>query len=217
MKTVPLETTDFLFITGVEGSGTTMMLKLLDSLPDIAVLGGNYWTPELASEASHFNALTEQLWNRKAPPNDIEREEIFQDIRHFPVPGNARLVVHKRSCPFLDPFHLPDLSDVARFTPHARLLVMRRDPDANTRSILRRGFEKEKERATARTGMALQALDTQLKDNPVPTMQIYYEEIISPEKKAAILRNLAGFLGLDPMSLAAKADMITGPTPSGKA
>lgn len=207
-----LASSNFLFVTGIEGSGTTMMLKLLNALDEVAVLGGNYWSPSLAELAGRLNSLTEALWGPELVGRPSDREAIVDQIRALEIPAGYTHVVHKRSFPFLDSQHVPVLEEARSFAEQCGLLVMRRMLDANTRSILRRGFERETVKAQQRTYMAHAHLERQLAKLDTPWMEIAYEDIIDTAKKPVILSNLALRFALDQQAVLAQAELITGPT-----
>lgn len=210
-----LKETNFLFITGIEGSGTTMMLKLLDAVAEVAVLGGNYWTPELGKEAHALNKLTAKLWNEKKICSRAEKKEIFEKIRELELPSHYTHVVHKRSFPFLDTNHFPHLVDCKKMARFCRILNMRRDHAANSRSILRRGFESDNEMAAMRTETAVKRLEIELEALGIDgIMHIDYESVIDIYHKDKLLGKLADLLDLDSSMLKRNAHIITEPTPT---
>ena len=192
-----------------------MMLRLLDAVDGIAVLGGNYWAEDLEKEAQTLNALTQRLWNQKSPCSPQEKEEIIRKIQGLELPARYKLVVHKRSFPFLDMDHFPHIVDCFRFSADVRILNMRRDHAANTRSILRREFETDRERAAKRTDAAVERLSKELVGlEPGCVLNIDYEDIIDTEKKNNLLEEIACHIGLEPEDLSRFSHVITGPTRS---
>lgn len=62
-----LSSKKFVFITGVEGSGTTMLLKVLDNLEECVAMGGNYFPQYVYNSAEQLNSLTKKLWSYPPP------------------------------------------------------------------------------------------------------------------------------------------------------
>lgn len=213
MNVEVLEKKRFLFITGIEGSGTTMMLKILDALQGVAVLGGNYHTPELSGQAAIINDATERMWNSEVPVTDEQKETCLSKIRNISIPDKYSTVVYKRSFPFIDRVHFPILEDIRRVSKDFKLLVMRRSLEANTRSILRRQFESDNGEAQERTRRAHSMLSDQLSAWDYGRwMEIAYEDIIDENRKGDILTEFAGFIEISPTLLIVQGKNITGPT-----
>jgi adenylate kinase len=200
------------FITGIEGSGTTLLLRLLNELPGYVALGGNFFDPCYARVAARLNQLTERLW-RLPYPTGHERESLLARVSETELPDEITHVILKRSFPFLDIHHFPHLPDVPLMASSARIIAIRRSIAANERSILRRRFEDERSAAIWRSREAAKRLAQQLQ--AIPRGEIHdlsYEHLIEPRRKAAELSRLAAFLGLPARDLQALGHMITGPT-----
>lgn len=77
-----LSSKTFIFVTGVEGSGTTMLLKVLDNLEECVAMGGNYFPQYVSDSAKHLNSLTQKLWSY--PPPILETKlTVKQKIRNW--------------------------------------------------------------------------------------------------------------------------------------
>lgn len=202
----------FLFITGVEGSGTTMMLKVLDTLDNIAVLGGNYWSPDLQPLAEQFNVLTERLWNKTHQLAHAEKKRIIQDINTLPIPPQYSHVVHKRSFPFLDEHHWPSLTDAKNFATDTKILIMQRNIMDNTQSILRRGFESNPGIAHRRSVSGYNLLELQKNKHLSSCLFFSYEDIIDRNIKENLLLHLATYINLPDANLHKMAKIISNPT-----
>ncbi len=203
---------DYVFITGIEGSGTTMMLKLLDSMDNMAILGGNYWSPRLKYEADTLNGLTQRLWDDREVMSVEDRIDVIREIRELELPSDYTHVVHKRSFPFLDLFHFPNLIDCFEMSSCCKVLAMTRGLEASSRSILRRKFVADKEGASQRVVEAVRRIDKELSmiDGEY-IMPISYEDIIDAERKPGILRDLADFIAIDSELLETHCGVITRP------
>ncbi|HTJ58268.1 MAG TPA: sulfotransferase [Devosiaceae bacterium] len=142
----------FNFVAGAEGSGTTLLLRLLAS-PNCAVsLGGNHikYPPEAKPLVAAFDASNRQLWDRKVS------FAVHEEGRERWRAANAALLearvfaettrfFFKRSFPFAMPRDqfAPDLWDVYDLWPEAQVIVIYRDPRAAAYSAYRRGFDSD--------------------------------------------------------------------------
>ncbi|MBA3810503.1 MAG: sulfotransferase [Caulobacteraceae bacterium] len=138
-----------IFIAGVEGSGTTALLRILSAPPACASLGGNFLRlpehPDARRLAKAFGAANQAQWDRTndlaaqmtAPPaaaaclREIAQSAAFEAATHLLL---------KRSSPFGKPRDrfTPDLWDVLDLTEDARIVICYRDPRAAAYSALRR-------------------------------------------------------------------------------
>jgi hypothetical protein len=146
------ETRKFIFIGGAEGSGTTVLLRLLSAPAACVSLGGNYVKlpshPAARSLTAAFDAANRQLWDRKLSfeEHSLGRDrwhEAFSAILGSEAFGETSRFLFKRSFPFAMPRdrYAPDLWDVLDLRPDARLLTIYRDPRAAAYSAFRRGFD----------------------------------------------------------------------------
>jgi arylsulfatase len=142
------------FIGGAEGSGTTLLLRLL-SAPDVcASLGGNFVkVPEHGDArllAQAFEEANRRLWDRKLSYSDheIARRDwhaAADQILNSPAFSSQTCVLFKRSFPFAQPRdqYTPDIWDALDLLARTRIVVIYRDPCAATFSALRRGFDSD--------------------------------------------------------------------------
>jgi hypothetical protein len=151
---VPPPGRNFVFIAGAEGSGTTLLLRLVSSPDCCAALGGNYQKlpnhPEARFLADNFVAANARVWNRKLSWEEHENgradwRAAMGAIFAAPAFAETSTYVFKRSFPFAQPRDqfTPDLWDVIDFWPGARILVIFRDPRASTYSAFRRKFDSD--------------------------------------------------------------------------
>src|SRR5262249_49938320 len=133
----------FIFIAGAEGSGTTLLSRLIASPGDSASLGGLHVKlpphPEAKRLVDEFQAANRSAWDRMlsfAEARDARRRwqkawkavcdaEAFDAIKHF---------VFKRSFPFGTPRgqFVPYLPDVLDLAENAYFALAYREPCAST-------------------------------------------------------------------------------------
>ena len=145
---------NFIFIAGAEGSGTTLLLRILSAPTACASLGGNYLKIPPTSGARHLvdefrvgNAISwdgrlsesersegQRKWH--AAWNKIVASDAFSGVQHF---------LFKRSFPFGVPHgqRSPVFRDITKLVDTAHFVVIYRDPRASTYSALRRGFDQD--------------------------------------------------------------------------
>lgn len=144
----------FTFIAGAEGSGTTVLLRLLSAPGVASSLGGNFVKPPAHPSAlplvQAFDVANRHLWDRKAPFRDhaYARErwgEALDDILAAEAFADISRLFFKRSFPFgrERDRYVPDLWDIVDLWPEALLIVIYRDPRASSYSNLRRGFDTD--------------------------------------------------------------------------
>lgn len=138
-----------IFIAGVEGSGTTALLRILSASPARASLGGNFLAlpghPDAKRLAKAFGAANQSQWDRtnglpaqlSAPAAAAPRLREIAQSAAFEATTHLLL---KRSSPFGKPRHrfTPDLWDGLDLTEDARIVISYRDPRAAAYSALRR-------------------------------------------------------------------------------
>lgn len=163
-----------IFIGGAEGSGTTLLLRLLSAPAGGAALGGNHFRlpPDPAARrlAAAFEAANRQLWDRKlsfeahAEARRRWREAMAAILAAATFADTSRFFF-KRSFPFATPRdrYAPDLWDVADLWPDGRILTIYRDPRAATYSAFRRGFDTDLRRLAVTCCEQLTWLDAQVR------------------------------------------------------
>lgn len=142
----------FFFIVGAEGSGTTVLLRLLSSPRGYVSLGGSHFKyPRPAKDlVDAFDAANHRLWDRKesfavhaearrdwhATNAAILASPIFEEVSRF---------FFKRSFPFDAPRdqYAPDMWDIYDLWPDVQTIVIYRDPRAAAYSAFRRGFDTD--------------------------------------------------------------------------
>ena len=142
---------NFIFIIGVEGSGTTMFCRILGRMTDTEVILGNYKT--LEKKSTKYLRLIQKiedesalLWSREASLSDfnISKHDFLnsvQELANGTECQQTKNLILKRSAPFYkDNTHKPDILDVLTLFKDAKVLVLIRDPKASTYSALRRNF-----------------------------------------------------------------------------
>jgi hypothetical protein len=144
----------FIFIAGAEGSGTTLMSRLLAAPKTAASLGGLYVKTPQSEEASRlteeFQSVNYLVWDRKASfgENREARRKwraVWERILCSTAFAGTTHFVFKRSFPFGIPRerYVPYLQDVDEMVGNVQFVVMYRDPRASSYSTLRRGFDKD--------------------------------------------------------------------------
>ena len=204
------------FVAGVEGSGTTILGKLL-SIPDFAVaLGGGYVSPtplgyDTGSVRARLNAFTRVLWRHSNPPLGANKRRILKEIGALPVAGVFSHVIYKRSYPFEDVRHFPNLADLDKIANNVRVVVSRRNPLENAASILRRGFVDTLKASIERVARAYRILGLQLEKFDKDRVHVVdYETLISDS--FATIGGLEAFLNFPNGTLNNHRSLISTPT-----
>lgn len=140
---------NFIFIIGASGSGTTLFLKIFSKLKDTIVLGGNYnnlqnYNNKYISLKNRINLTTKTLWDRKINyiEKDRAKKELFSIKNEIEFLNNSfKNIVYKRSTPFhKGDRYIPDIFDIVDVFNNLKIIVLYREPEASTYSSLRRGF-----------------------------------------------------------------------------
>jgi hypothetical protein len=206
------ETRRFIFIGGAEGSGTTLLLRIL-SRPDGCVsLGGNHVKlpdgPEAQRLAVEFEHINRRVWDRHA---DLEQSiasrcdwiAITAQILLSPAFSTQSHFLLKRSFPFAMPRnrYTPDLWDVADILPNARVVLIYRDPCATTFSALRRGFDTDLRRIAVSCGEQLTYLAAQAAAAGADRVRVVSYERLCREP-ARVVKSIGEFCGLTMAAIA---------------
>jgi Sulfotransferase family len=196
----------YIFIGGAEGSGTTLLLRLLSSPKGCASLGGNYQKlpahPDAKPLADAFLAANGRVWDRKL--SFAEQESSRRDWRaamdHIlaaPAFTETSHYLFKRSFPFASPRDrfTPDLWDIVELWPDVRILVAYRDPRASTYSAFRRKFDADLRRLAVVASEQLTWLAGQVRAIGLERIRIipYAQLCTDPE---AVLEPVADFCGI---------------------
>jgi len=194
----------FLFISGAEGSGTTLLRRILAAPPQCASVGRDIVKvpdhPDALPLFQAFNEANERLWDRRLPlamheqaRADVHRAALA--IAHAPVFAACSQLVFKRSSPFGGgDEHRPDLFDVAGLPVGSRIVLIYRDPCAATYSALRRAFDTDLRRLAARCADHLTWLAAQHRGiDPKRILVVSYRRLC--ETPQAELERLSAFCG----------------------
>jgi hypothetical protein len=140
----------FVFIAGIEGSGTTMFLEILSQPEFAAALGGLYWTPGYKRQRRYIRRATEDIWNITLSREQRTVQKRRAYIQRIGIPRNITHVIFKRSFPFGDKKHFPHLPDICDFASKVKIVVVTRPLQSCVASIMRRGFTSSIEEAAER-------------------------------------------------------------------
>ena len=211
MKTI--KECDFLFIAGVEGSGTTITLKLLETLPGHVCLGGKYISEGLEKPGKKLNKLSRKFW-RLPRSGDTRRQKWLAEANAIEVPEQVDTIIYKRSYPFSRPRFVPNLMDLPEIGRSFKIVLVRRHLFDNVNSIIRRGFERTEAKSLDRIFTGYKHLYQQSREahqQEFPLLIIDYDKLVDPVSKLTELSRLSTFLGHGADGFLAHADMIRGP------
>ena len=205
----------FIFLGGAEGSGTTLLLRLLSAPTTCTSLGGNYFKipehPAAKPLTDAFNAAHADLSDRSLPLAEhlaarAAWHAATDAICASPAFSEHDVLVFKRSFPFGADGDLrtPDLWQAVDLIADTRIVVIYRDPCASSYSALRRGFDTDLRRLALRCAQQLTWLAGQLQAiGPGVARVVNYAGLCkSPE---GILARLAAFCDLPATALQAAA------------
>ncbi len=196
-----------IFITGAEGSGTTLLRRLLAVSPTCASVGkGVAQVPAGAPCVRAFSAFNEanhRLWYQHATldEHEVARADMharFADISAFPEFDAVTHLVQKRSSPFDAPRgqRRPDLWDVLDLQEDVRVLIIYRDPCSATYSAFRRGFDTDLGRLARLCEVNLTLLASQAAAiGPEKVKVVSYRALCDAPSET--LYSVADFCGLD--------------------
>lgn len=202
----------FTFIAGAEGSGTTLLLRLLSSPDTCCSLGGNYQkvpdSPAARDLATQFEQANRAAWNDTVSFAEHEQaidafaKSMARVLASREFDGQTHLFF-KRSFPFGNKQSgrfTPDLWDLHDLLPRAKFIAIYRQPPAACYSALRRQFDNDLRRLAVACSWQLTWLAAQLRQlPPTQTRVVSYEALCeSPE---ATLAPLADFCGIPAPSL----------------
>lgn len=185
-----------IFIIGAEGSGTTMLKRILSHPKAVIGLKTNPAQIRKENETAHLlvqqiDKTIKQLWDRQASSQAYQQAKVdlprfFDKLFGLDIYSQTSHIVFKKSTPFgLKGKHRPDLSDLVDLFPKLRIVVIYRDPKAATYSALRRGFTDDIKQAARSCEEHLTYLSSQLQ-----TLEPSMYHIINYEKFCAQPRQL---------------------------
>jgi hypothetical protein len=213
-----------IFIGGAEGSGTTVLRRLLAAPECCASLGANFvQLPEHPEALSLFTAFVDasgRLWDRRSAlveHEDARREwrEAAERIRFSPALSNRTHLVLKRSFPFGVPHGAgsPDLWDAVDLPFRTRIVVTYREPCATVYSAYRRGFDNDLRRLAVMCAEQLTWLSAQVRAiGPDLIRIVSYRSLC--EAPDVTLKQLAAFCDIpfDPVIDAARREGMASDT-----
>jgi hypothetical protein len=197
----------FIFIAGAEGSGTTLMSRLLSAPKCCASLGGlHVKVPPLEDTqalADAFQAANRFVCDRKATFADNRQAKrqwrsAWEGILESDSFAHTTHFVFKRSFPFGNPREqfVPHLWDVEDVIGDVEFAVMFRDPRASTFSTLRRGFDQDLRRLAVLCSEQLTLLSAQAQTIPKARLKVISYSKLCLQPAATLAPLIVGF-GLD--------------------
>jgi hypothetical protein len=195
-----------IFIGGAEGSGTTMLRRLLSG-PDVCASYSENFSklpghPDARPLLKAFVDGTKRLWDRSGSRS--EHQQAFGDLQQSvtkiaisPAFSAQTCIVVKRSFPFGGPRYqyVPDLWDMLDVMPDTRIVVIFRNACAATYSALRRGFDTDIRRLAISCCTQLTWLAGQVDAIGFDKVHVVSYSTLCASPDAA-LAPLAGFCGL---------------------
>jgi len=187
----------FVFVVGAQGSGTTVLTRILSG-PECAIaLGGNYVTiPRDDSEAfalvEQFDEANAALWDRKAGherQDELRRElrRIVDALVGLPRHAGVSHVLYKRSAPFFGgDRYRPDLTDLLAAFADLRVIAIYRDPRPATCSALRRGYAENLRQCAVISEEQLTYLSAQLATLDARLWRVISYEGLCAEPRATV-------------------------------
>jgi len=217
---LPLDTKTFLFIAGAEGSGTSVLRRLLTAPGCCASLGENFSKlpdhPEARRLFAEFVDASARLWDRTAPLSAhlkarCDWNSAAEQIGLSPAFSDRTHLVLKRSFPFGVPHGVgsPDLWDVLDLFAATRIVVIYREPCAAVYSAFRRGFDSDLRRLATICAEQLTRLAAYARAiDPSLVRIISYGALCKAPD--AVLKPLSVFLGIpfDPIREAARKERL---------
>jgi hypothetical protein len=196
-----------LFLSGAEGSGTTMLARILSNAGQVMTISGKHHTitREADREAfkllKRFNRMTKFLWDRRGTvENHLQaKKKMVEVIKDFAALERYQHITHfllKRSAPFYKgDRYRPDAADVLDLFPDVRMIMTYRDPRASTFSALRRGFAGNLREAAVVCEEQLTYISAQLATLSTAQYRVipYEAFCASPEKFTPDLAAFCGF------------------------
>jgi hypothetical protein len=193
-----------------------MIGRILATGPGVAAIAGNHaneqTTPEPLREVSRWlDGVTARLWDERASfearrAAEADLAEALVVLRGAAAESGVSCLVWKRSSPFLEGNdHAPDLADLGLFAPHARVLLVTRDPRAAASSALRRSHHDHLRRAAVVCRQRWTVLAGQAdRLDPARCRHLRYERFCADP--GGHVPALARFAGLDEAHLRAAVD-----------
>jgi hypothetical protein len=221
--TVLKNKTDLVFIAGVEGSGTTLLNKLIsESKNAMSITHHDYLQAEKVSMPDNgmripgvnhvrnfqhfttvkkFNRLVNKIWQFPYSNNQDKKSQTLMRLCNLKIPVSIYNVVIKRSYPSgTQGIIFPNLADLFCMSKNVKIIHLKRNLKKNASSVLRRGFVNTIEDSIERVKHANRLLESQLDllEN-AEILTITYEDLL--ENKHNTLAKIENFLGCEPGEL----------------
>ena len=197
----------FIFIAGVEGSGTTMLLEFLSKPSFVAALGGLYFSPGYKSCRKKIISALDYLWDTTETKDSAKIQKNKELIKDIKIPKNITHLIYKRSFPYINILpkgnvvSFPNLSDLFDFAVKAKVVVLERSLKSCVASILRREIATTIDQAAERIKQGRIYLDQGLASIKREDYEVFsYEDFI--KKPHTYLDKLETFLEYPKGSLA---------------
>ena len=186
-----------IFILGVEGSGTTLLQNIFDMTDWAASIGGNVFSKNYEKAGGRACELTTALWKVRVSP---DKKKIINDINNIQVP-ELRPLVFKRSYPFIDDYHMPDVRDMLNIGSSQQFVVMKRNFHDNVRSIRRRNFEPDQKLAISRIAsgyIAYSEILFFLESSGISSLVLNYDLLVNTKTKQSEIFKILDYFSLEP-------------------
>jgi hypothetical protein len=222
-KTNPLCDSRIIFVAGIEGSGTSIMERLIGSHHAVLQTKHTYEHPlerpdcdriELLQRISvswSIQTALERLWETRPPCPDHSRLDQISSLRNIRIPEKTTSAVIKRSYPSgRAGTIIPVMQDLEKIGSGLKVVRMKRSVDETMASILRRGFVMHDIAAKQRCSAGLVSINAQVnKLNSENVLCIEYDELVS--NVSSVCRKLEQFLGFGYDSLSEYECLVVSP------
>ncbi len=223
-KTRPLCESGIVFVAGVEGSGTSIMERLIGAHPSVLQTKHTYEHPlerpdcgriELLQRISvswKIQRILDDLWETRPTCPHHSRLTALSMLRKIKTPDTTVSTVIKRSYPSGRPGTIfPVIQDLAELGSGLKVVRMERPADETMASILRRKFVTDEAAAKQRSLDGLALVNAQVdKLDPKDLLVIEYHELVS--NVSTVCQELEQFLGFRCGSLAEYESLIESPS-----
>jgi len=223
-KTKRLRESRIILVAGVEGSGTSIMERLIGAHQGVLQTKHTYEHPlerpncdriELLQRISvswRIHAALDRLWETRPPCPDHSRLDEISTLQDIRIPEKITHAVIKRSYPSgRAGTIIPVIQDLQKVGSDLKVVSMKRSIDETMASILRRRFVMNEVAAKQRGSAGLTSLNAQLnKINSEDMLVIEYHELVS--NVSSVCRQLEEFLGFEHGSLSKYECLVVSPS-----
>lgn len=216
---MPFSPKKFVFLAGAEGSGTTLLLRLLSAPTVCSSIGYNHTkVPPLPGAevlAEKFSRASVALWDRKLSFREHE-DALFnwqmslEEILASEAYREQQFLVFKQSFPYEQPRdrYTPDIWDALELLPNTQIVVIYRDPRAATYSAFRRGFDSDLRRLAVGCAEQLTWIAGQVQAiGPDRVSIVSYSALCSSPRN--VMAQLCQNLGIPPEEILSLTEMET--------